>query len=196
MITALLLINKFKSYISSLVFTQTLKRSRKTAAVYSLTCGALVYSFLATMLTACNSKRCISDITQFAVFLFKLLVTPMKFAFELGEAAWTVKDMIPYSDLDVIAAVLLIGILFLSVIYLAYGLSGYCIYRFCKFYYKEFTDIISGVFALVSMALLVWFADALKIITWNILAVWLILHGFYLIIRMYFTTNSSFGYKY
>ena len=167
---------------------------KKTATVYTLTAGALIYSFLATMLTACNSKRCISDIAQFVGFIYKLLATPIKFAIKLAEDAWTVKDMIPYSGLDVIAGVLLAGMLIFAVFYLAYGSSGYCIYRFCKFYYKEFTDIISGVVALVSMAFLVWFADDLTILTWNIIAVWFLIHGLYMIIRMYITTSKGSYY--
>lgn len=167
---------------------------RKTAAVYSLTCGALIYSFLATMLTACNSKRCISDIAQFAEFLYKLLVTPIKFAIESAEYAWTVKKLIPYSGLDVITAAILSGIVFLIIIGITYGIFGYCIYCLGKFYYKEFTDIISGSVALVSMALLVWFADNLTIITWNIIAVWFLIHGLYMIIRMYITTSKGSYY--
>ncbi len=114
---------------------------RKTAAVYSLTAGALIYSLLATMLTACNSNRCISDIAQFANFLYKLLVTPINFAIESAAYAWTVKKLIPYSGLDVITAAILSGIVFLIIIGITYGIFGNCIYYLGK---VQFTRDYTG----------------------------------------------------
>ncbi len=153
-------------------------------AVYAVTMGSLLYGVFATLLTACNSDRFTADTAAFASGVWEMLTGPVWMALEACKAAWGVKDRIPYQGFDILAAGGLTMIVFLLITGLIYGLTGYVVYEAVKFYHAEFWDLVSGVVALVSMGILVWFADALSFVSWNLILVWLLIHGIYVLIRM------------
>ena len=97
---------------------------------------------------------------------------------------WIVKNMINIQILNVMIAVILMVLVFVLVNGLIYGLIGFIIHEAARFYHEEFWDLISGVIALISMSILVWFADALSWITWNLVLIWMLIHGGYIMIRM------------
>lgn len=162
----------------------------KRDAVYGFTMGSLLYGFFATILTACNSPRFIKDFSAFLDVMWQLVAGPVLMALGPCELAWMVKDMIPYTVLDVTAAVILVALVFTLITGLIYGLIGFIVYQAAIFYYEAFWDLISGIVALVSMGILVWFADAMTWINWNLILVWLLIHGAYVLIRM-MVTNSK-----
>lgn len=160
------------------------KYKEQRNAVYAVTLGSLLYGAFATLLTACNSDRFMTDTAAFASGFWTMLTGPVLVALEACKAAWCVKDMVPYQGLDVLGAGALVVIVFLLITGLTYGLTGYVVYEAAKFYYAEFWDLISVVVALVSMGILVWFADTLSFVSWNLILIWLLIHGIYVLIRM------------
>ena len=166
----------------------------KRDAVYGVTMGSLLYGFFATILTACNSSRFIKDLSAFLDVMWQLVAGPVQLAVEACETTWTVEDMISYPVLDVTAAVILVVLVFAVITGLIYGLIGFVIYHTAKFYHEEFWDLLSGIVALVSMGILVWFADTLTWITWNLILVWLLIHGAYVLIRMMMTSSKGSRY--
>ena len=170
------------------------KYKAKKDAVYGITMGSLLYGFFATILTACNSPRFIKDFSAFLDVMWQLVIGPVQIAVECCKTTWTVKDMIPYQVLDVIVAMFLVDLGFAVITGLIYGLIGFVIYHAAKFYHEEFWDFISVIVALVSMGILVWFADKLTWITWNLILVWLLIHGAYVLIRMMMTSSKGSRY--
>ena len=166
----------------------------KRNAVYGVIMGSLLYGFFATTLTACNSPRFIKDFSVFLDVMWQLAAGPVLLAVEACEMTWTVKDMIPYPVLDVIVAVILVVLIFALITGLIYGLTGFIFYKAAKIYHEEFWDLTSGIVALVTMGILVWFADMLSWITWNLILVWLLIHGGYILIRMMVTNGKGNRY--
>ena len=167
------------------------KYREKRDAFYAVTIGSLLYSFLATILTACNSTRFTTDAASFASFLWKLITGAFRMAVEACKTVWNVKEMIPYQPINHIVAAILVITVFVLITGLIYGLTGFIIYEAACFYHEEFWDLISGVVALFSMGLLVWSADKLTWITWNLILVWLLIHGGYVLIRMMASGSRS-----
>ena len=61
-------------------------------------------------------------------------------------------------------------------------------------YHGEFWYLISGFVAFVCMGILVWFADMLTGITYNLFLVWMLIHRAYLLIRMMVTSSKGSRY--
>ncbi len=60
------------------------------------------------------------------------------------------------------------------------------------FYAKFFADSWSVLIALISLILIVWFADYLTFIPWNLIVVLIITHAVYVIIRMILTSPDRY----
>ncbi len=168
------------------------KCKEKCNAVYAVTLGSLLYGAFATLLTACNSDRFTADTAAFASGVWEILTGPVWMALEACKASWGVKNRIPYQGLDILAAGALVIIVFLLITGLIYGLTGYVVYEAAKFYHAEFWDLVSVVVALVSFGILVWFADALSFVSWNLILVWLLIHGIYVLIRMKISADRGY----
>jgi len=157
----------------------------KIAAVHGLTTGALIYGIFATVLTAVKSPRCSADTLAFLQIIWLFLSSVFNMAVSAASATWALNEHIPYRIVAVLVAGALAGIVFALITAAIYGMVIYIVYRICKFYKKHFWDIPSLVETLISMGILVWFADYLSGIKWNLVAVWLIIHLLYMIIRSF-----------
>lgn len=158
----------------------------KIAAVHSLTTGALIYGIFATVLTAFKSPRCSADILAFLQIIWLFLSSVFNLAVTAASATWTLNEYIPYRIVAVIVAGVLTVIVFALIAGAIYGTTIYLVYRICKFYKKHFWDLLSLAEALISLGILVWFADKLSGIKWNLVAVWLLIHLLYMIVRSVF----------
>lgn len=163
----------------------------KRDAVYAITTGSLLYSFLATFLTACNSTRFKKDAAASASFIWDMLTGSVQVVLKACKTVWRVKEFIPYQVIGSTVAVILVSMVFALIIGLIYGATGWLLYEAVRFYRKEFLDLVSGVVALVSMGLLVWFGDQLLWISWNLILVWLLIHGSYILLRMLISGSSG-----
>jgi len=166
----------------------------KIAAVHSLTAGACIYGIFVTVLTACKSPRCSADILAFLQIIWLFLSSVFNLAVTAASATWTLNEHIPYRIVAVIVAGALTAIVFALIAGAIYGTTIYIAYRICKFYKKYFWDLPSLVEALISMGILVWFADKLSGIKWNLVAVWLLIHLLYMIVRSVFAPPKKSYY--
>lgn len=55
--------------------------------------------------------------------------------------------------------------------------------------HNEKFDILSASHEDISLIVLTWFADKLEFLEWNLIIVWMLIHGLYLLIRMYLTQS-------
>ena len=163
----------------------------KRKAVYGITIGSLLYCLLATVLTACNSMRIRADFSAFVSFLWTFTTEPVWMATEACKTVWSVKEIIPVQVLNVAIAVILVILVFLLIVGLIYGSIGFTIYEAGVFYHVKFWDLISCAVALSSMGILVWFADALTWFPWNLVLVWMVIHGGYILIRMIVSSRQN-----
>ncbi len=158
--------------------------------LYALTFGSVLYGFIVTILTAIRSPRFSSDILT----ALKLIWTFIAFLFEkailLASASWSLHDIIPYQVLNTIAPGLLAGLSFIAVLGGSLAIIVLILFNIGKFYIKYFADKISVLTALITLALLVWFADFLTFLRWNVIVIFIVVQVFYALIR-YLTIRSK-----
>ncbi len=164
----------------------------QTDRLYGLTFGGSLYSFLATVLTAINSPRFSDDILSACKFIGDFFSVLWESASLLASSAWSLNEKIPYAVIDVIVPGVLAVLGFLAILLGVLALMGFGLYKACGFYADLFADSLSVLVALLSLAILVWFADYLSFITWNLIVVFIIIHAVYIIIRMMMTSPDSY----
>ncbi len=166
----------------------------KKACIYTTTLGALLYGLFITILQACFSERFSNDFIIFLSKTWAVIEGIFQFGIDLASCAWTIRHIINCAYLDVIIAGLLTLVVFVCVVGFLYGCIAYGFYKIWQFYAAEFTDLTSLIVALMSAAVLVWFADSLSFVPWNMVVIWLTIHGIYLLIRMFASTSKKTGY--
>ena len=164
----------------------------QTDRLYGLTFGGSLYSFLATVLTAINSPRFSDDILSACKFIGDFFSVLWESASLLASSAWSLNEKIPYAVIDVIVPGVLAVLGFLAILLGVLALMGFGLYKACGFYADLFADSLSVLVALLSLAILVWFADYLSFITWNLIVVFIIIHAVYIIIRMMITSPERY----
>lgn len=164
----------------------------KTDRLYGLTFGGILYSFLATVFTAINSPRFSEDIFAVCKFIGDFFSVLWENASVLASAVWSLNEKIPYAVIDFIVPGLLAILGFLAIFLGVLALVGFGLYKVGKFYADFFADSLSVLVALLSLAILVWFADYLSFITWNLIVVFIIIHAVYVFIRMLLTSSNSY----
>lgn len=164
----------------------------KTERLYAMTFGGILYGFFVTILTAVNSPRFSDDIIAVCKFIGGFFSVLWENASVLASSAWSLHEKIPYAVIDVIVPGLLAILGFLAIFLGVLALVGFGLYKVGKFYADFFADSISVLVVLVSLALLVWFADYLTFITWNLIVIFIIIHVIYVFIRMLLTSSNSY----
>ena len=90
-----------------------------------------------------------------------------------------------------IVPVILAVLGFAAVFGIPLALIVFGIYKIIRFYKENFADSTSVLVALVTLALLVWFADSLTFIPLNLILVFLIVHAIYMVIRLLITNYND-----
>jgi cation transport ATPase len=157
----------------------------------ALTYGGILYGFFATILTGINSTRFSEDIIAVLAFIIEFISFLWGHASFAASEAWKLRNKIPYTIIDTIIPGLLAIVLFIVIFVGVLTLVCYCIYKVGEFYSQEFADSASVAVALISLAVLVWFADKLTFISWNLVVIFLIIHAVYLFIRMLTIPSKS-----
>ena len=163
----------------------------KVSALYIVTVFGVLYSVLFTILTAVKSPRFLGDIVSAFSFIADFITGLWKNACSLASAAWSLHETIPYDVINVIIPGVLAGLGFVAVFGGILGWIGFLIYKIIRFYKDHFADSISLLVALIPLALLVCLADYLTFIPLNLLLIYLIIHGIYIIIRMLVSKRSE-----
>lgn len=164
----------------------------KTDRLYAMTFGGILYGFFVTILTAVNSPRFSDDLVAVCKFIGGFFSVLWENASTLASVTWSLHEKIPYAVIDVIVPGLLAILGFLAIFLGVLALVGFGLYKVGKFYADFFADSISVLVALVSLALLVWFANYLTFITWNLIVIFIIIHAVYIFFRMILTSYNSY----
>ena len=167
------------------------KANVRICAVYVLLLGSLLYGFFITILTACKSERFSTDFKSFLTMIWKFISGTFSLALEGASATWSLNKIIPYAYVNVIVSGLLTVLVFVLIAVIIFGIVGIILYFAGKFFVEQFWDMPSLIVALGSMGLLVWFADNLSWVTWNMVLVWILIYLIYVVIRMCVTTAKT-----
>lgn len=162
--------------------------------------GSLAYGVLVTLFTAIGSKAFVSDFKSFFGSLWYFITLFANFALKMANTASQIGDMIPQPILATIVHWLL---LILVMIVLVGGLGALLFFGF-RWIYKcytkelEFADEYSLAEFLITLAISVFFADAIRsVLPVNLLLLLILIHLLYVLVRWYIKgCKRSRGYYY
>lgn len=172
----------------------------KETALQGVFIGSLAYGLLVTVFTAIRSKAFVSDFKTFFCTIWYLLTSFVKSA--LKGAIWTSQlgDKIPQ---PIVATIVHWLLLILVMIVLVGGLGTLLFFGF-RWIYKgytkelEFADEYSLAEFLITLAISVFFADAIRsVLPINLLLLLILIHLLYVLVRWYIKgCKRSRGYYY
>ena len=160
--------------------------SLKTALSYTITVISVLINALFFLFWGIKSERFSSDTKDALSLIGGLLSKVWDGAVYLASAAWSINEDHPYHVINIIIPGLLAAIGFVVFIGVITYLTGYIIYTGVKSYAEQFGDWLSAFVILVPLVILIMFADDLTFISWNLVLIYLIIQGIYLVLRLYF----------
>ena len=154
-----------------------------TYKVDGLIVGLFAYGFLTTIFTAIRSKTFRDDFTAFFSSIGKFLYNAFNLLIEALTKLQGICEKIPQPVIAFILSWLTVIVIFLAVIVLIFlGLYFGCM-KLCDFY-KDYFDVISLAEALISLAILIFFAEPIRsVIPINLILLLLLTHILYVLIR-------------
>ncbi len=164
---------------------------KKTGLFFSLLVVSVYYSIIATLFTAVNSPRFFADINDVCKLIGGFFSGLFTIASGLASAAWSLHDAIPYPVVNAIFPGILAALGFIIIFFGILALIGFGLYKVSRLYVKNFGDILSVTIALSSLVVLVWFADHLSFIKWNLILVFIIIHVIYVVIRLLWKRHKA-----
>ena len=162
------------------------KFKAKTASYDSCMLGLLLYGVLTTVFTAVRSEAFVSDFKTFFEVVWGFLLTCFGWLENGANFVAQIGDKIPQ---EIVAAIVhwllwfivLFGVGIGAVVLLLIG-----IVKLVKWYAEEYADNTSLGFALVSLALSIFFAEEIRaFLPINLLLLLILVHTMYVLIRWY-----------
>ena len=147
----------------------------------------IIYSLLATVLTAYKSERCVSDITAAGQFIGNFLVGLMNTIDTIATGAGSIGTHIQQPTVSTIITYLvyvIVAVLCIGAIVAGLFFGGKAL---VKCYMEHCWDEMSILVALSCLAVLIWFAEFMPL---NIVLLLILSHIAYIIVRWYID-----GYK-
>lgn len=162
------------------------KFKAQTASYDSFLLGLLLYGVLTTVFTAVRSEVFVSDFKTFFVAIWQFIVNALQLLFKGGQWASQLGDKIPQ---PVVATIVHYLLLIVFVGGIAIGV-GFLIFlgasKVFEFYTKDYADTMSLAVFLISLAVLVYFAEPIRVvIPINLLLMLILVHIVYVLIRWY-----------
>lgn len=156
---------------------------KKKYAIYDVTIAAIIYGFVVTMLKLLSSERMRNDIA----IIFKNIYTFFREVIEANSDiisdAWSLTNHQDNRATWIALAV------FLIILLIAVQLAAYAVVLGTVFVFiywandDEKFDFTMAIVMLVTMIVIVWFADKLKFISLNLIIIWLIIQFGTIVIR-------------
>lgn len=145
------------------------KYHKKTMLYKPVMITSILYGLLFTILTACRSKAFTGDLRRFFLLMVYLLGRPLKIVLRAFNTEISKGILIAVSISYWIFAIFILGILF---------------YTWFKWFRVNQKDEISAAVALISLAIIVIFADLLVKTPINIILLWFIINIGCMIVRV------------
>jgi len=153
----------------------TYKYEQKKNAIYGVTTGAVIYGFVISAYKMLSSVRMRSDLSAFFKGIYCFIVSVIVNNKELLIEIWSPKDNAENSA-GSIAVHIALTILLIAIQLVISGFVGWGVYVLSKWaYYSDMFDFVMVMVMLISMASIVWIADKLTFISWNLVLVWIII---------------------
>jgi len=151
------------------------KYKQKKNAIYSVTTGAVIYGFVITVYKMLSSARMRSDLGAFFKGIYNFVVSVFVTNKELLIEIWTSKGTAENSAGSIMIHIVLTLLLIAIQLAIA-GFAGWGIYVLVKWLYdSDKFDFVIVMVMLISIASIVWIADKLPFIDWNLVVVWLVI---------------------
>ena len=162
------------------------KFKAKTASYDSCMLGLLLYGVLTTVFTAVRSEAFVSDFKTFFMVIWQFIVNAFQLLLKGGQWASQLGDKIPQ---PVVATIVHYLLLIVFVGGIAIGV-GFLIFlgasKVFEFYTEDYADTMSLAVFLISLAVLVYFAELIRaVIPINLLLLLILVHIVYVLIRWY-----------
>lgn len=164
--------------------------SAKTNRLSAMIFCSISYGIIVTVFTASNSTRFSNDVSSMFNFIINALIKLWDEAIVWVASAWSLKNNIPYSIINVLIPGILAILAFLIVFVGVILLIILTVFIIGSLYAKYFGDTLSAVVALVSLAIIIWFADSLAFISWNLIVVYILIQIIYVIARILLTPSK------
>ena len=148
---------------------------KKKSAIYDVTIAAIIYGFVVTMLKLLSSVRMRGDISRCFRNMYLFITGMWDINMVMIENIWKMTShqdkRIAWFALAVFLTIIVIG---LQVAIAGAVIAG--IYVFLRWAYNDYKfDFPMAIVMLVTMIMIVWFADKLRFISWNLIIVWIII---------------------
>ena len=146
---------------------------KKKSAIYDVTIAAIIYGFVVTMLKLLSSVRMRGDISRCFRNMYLFITGMWDINMVMIENIWKMTShqdkRIAWFALAVFLTIIVIG---LQVATAGTVIAG--IYVFLRWAYNDYKfDFPMAIVMLVTMIMIVWFADKLRFISWNLIIVWI-----------------------
>jgi hypothetical protein len=156
----------------------------KTSGFFGILIGSLLCNLFLFILTACRSDRFSTDFISFACTGWNGIKTSISFMASFFIGAWDIKECFSQDIAGISVAVTVEFVLAAILVTALYFLIRKLIIPCIKFYVEFYADQITVAESIFTLGILVWFADAMAWIPWNLVCVWFVLHGIYAGVRL------------
>lgn len=158
----------------------------KTGSYHGFLIGCLLYGLLTTVFTAVRSERFVSDFIDFFTGLWAWICSAARSVWQLGQAAAELGDKIQ----NLTAAVVVVGGIGAAVL----GGLLWGVKKLLDFYKENYADTQSLVVFIISLAVVVFFAEPIReYIPLNLLLLLLMVHIAYMGVRWYLVDKGDKG---
>ena len=186
-----LLTRQSENEIRTRVSKETFDIEKKIKWEYQAVVGcAMLYSILVTVFTASKSKTFVADFKAFFGAIWNFISLAFGKLLQVASGASQVADKIPQRVLSVILHWLIIAVIVGGVIALVGFLLFIALRKLWCFYtdyrYTGFVDGATLAEVIISLAVIVWFAEPIQsVLSVNLLLLYIIVHVAYIALRWY-----------
>lgn len=161
-----------------------IKNNAKYATHEVFYIAVLLYGILITVLKGIETEVIRKDITDASLWIWKLAASWWQIVMKMAQIISTVSINISNDGIRDVLHWILFGIVVVVMIAVPIGVIGYGCYRIGKIYYYEFWDRISLAVVLVSVAVIVNFAEEIRgLIPVNAVVIFVVIQLVYMIVR-------------
>ncbi len=146
----------------------------KKYAIYAVTIGAIIYGFVVTVLKLLSSERMRNDIFVIFKNIYTFFREAVEANFYIISDAWSLTNHQDNRAGWITLAVFLIILVIVIQLAIAVAVSGAFLVFILWAYSDGKFDFPMVITMLVSMILIVWVADRLTFVGWNLVVVWIL----------------------
>lgn len=158
----------------------------KTGGYHGFLIGCLLYGVLTTVFMAVRSERFMSDFVDFFTWIWSGICWIAGAVYQLGQTVATLGDKIQHPTAALIVHWLLLIVVVGGIGVALGGALFWAVVKVVDFYKDGYADVQSLAAFLISLAVVVFFAEPIRaFISLNLLVILLVAHAAYIGVRWY-----------